>query len=74
VLGKVVVISNEEIMRTTSKGTEFSTGGITTKLKAAKYLMDNKTPMYLASGIDLEEVSSYLSIGNQIGGTLFTGE
>lgn len=72
VLSRVVVVSYEEIMRTSDQGIGFSTGGITTKLKAAKYLMDNDIPMFLGSGLDLEEVSSYLLIGNQIGGTLFS--
>ena len=49
---------------------EFATGGIVTKLKAAKFLMDRGIPMYLTKGDNLESVKEILK-GNQIGGTLF---
>ena len=52
----------------------FATGGIVTKLKAAKFLMDNKKEMFMASGFDLCDVKSYLLDGKHLGGTHFKGE
>jgi glutamate 5-kinase len=52
----------------------FATGGIVTKLKAAKFLMDNKKEMFMASGFDLSDARSYLLDGKHLGGTHFKGE
>lgn len=49
----------------------FATGGIVTKLKAAKFLLDRGKPMFLASGFDLSDVKSFLIDKKHIGGTLF---
>ena len=51
----------------------FATGGIVTKLKAAKFLMDRGIPMYLTNGAKLERVYDLLN-GKQTNGTLFIGE
>jgi glutamate 5-kinase len=48
----------------------FATGGIVTKLKAAKFLMDRNKVMFLASGFDLSDVKAFLN-KKQKGGTLF---
>ena len=55
-----------------SANSEFATGGIVTKLKAADYLMNNNLDMYLASGFDLTNAKNYLLDNNHNGGTLFT--
>jgi glutamate 5-kinase len=49
---------------------KFATGGIVTKLKAAKFLMDRNIPMFLTNGNDLESVKEFLK-GNHTKGTLF---
>lgn len=49
----------------------FATGGIVTKLKAAKFLMEHQKPMFLASGFDLSDVKRFLLDNEHRGGTLF---
>jgi len=49
---------------------KFATGGIVTKLKAAKFLLEKNIPMYLTNGANLESVEKMLE-GKQISGTLF---
>ncbi len=49
----------------------FATGGIVTKLKAARFLMERGRPMFLASGFDLSAARSFLLDGLHTGGTLF---
>lgn len=66
-------ISSEDLEANTSANSEFATGGIVTKLKAAKFLMDNEKNMYLSSGFDLRNIKEYLLQGNHNGGTLFQG-
>ncbi len=51
--------------------TEFATGGIATKLKAADFLIKNSKPMFLTSGFDLENAYEFLLNGNHKSGTLF---
>ncbi len=51
--------------------TEFATGGIVTKLKAADFLMQYNIPMYLSSGFDLNFATEFLVNSNHIGGTIF---
>lgn len=48
------------------------TGGIATKIRAAKYLKELHKPLFLASGFDLSVARAFLLEGKQIGGTLFT--
>ena len=54
-----------------SANSEFATGGIVTKLKAADFLMKNGIPMYLTSGFDLTNAYDFLVDGNHKSGTLF---
>ncbi|MFA9239221.1 MAG: glutamate 5-kinase [Candidatus Paceibacteria bacterium] len=54
-----------------SANSEFATGGIVTKLKAADFLMKNGIPMYLTSGFDLTNAYDYLVDGNHNSGTIF---
>ncbi len=50
---------------------EFATGGIVTKLKAAKFLMDRGKKMFLCNGHKLGAAREYLLKGIQNKGTLF---
>lgn len=54
-----------------SPNTEFATGGIVTKLKAADFLLKRDVPMYLSSGFDLSYAKEFLVNNNHMGGTLF---
>ncbi|RLC44114.1 MAG: glutamate 5-kinase [Candidatus Cloacimonadota bacterium] len=70
-LKNVVTVSTDELMYNVEKGSEFSTGGIVTKLKAAKYLLEFSKPTFLGSGFDLTDIRSFLLDNKHIGGTLF---
>lgn len=70
----VTTLSDEELNKTSDTGSKHGTGGITTKLLAAKFLMDNKKDMFLASGFDLSDARAFLLDNNQIGGTIFKGK
>ena len=63
-------IKDEWLKESCNPNDEFATGGIVTKLKAAKFLMDKNIPMYLTNGNNLDSVREILK-GNQISGTLF---
>jgi glutamate 5-kinase len=52
----------------------FATGGIATKLKAAKFLIENGKEMFMASGFDLSDIRSFMLDGVHKKGTLFKGE
>ena len=67
-------ISEEELSADTTPNDEFATGGIVTKLKAAKYLMDNNKSMFLCSGYKLEDAQSFLIDNEHKKGTLFTNK
>ena len=68
----VTNLSSEELDDCATPHGEFATGGIVTKLQAAKFLLDRNKQMYLASGFDLNDVKAFLLEGKHIGGTLFT--
>jgi len=57
-----------------SANSEFATGGIVTKLKAADYLIKNKKKMFLTSGFNLKIAKQYLLGNAHNSGTLFIGE
>ena len=57
-----------------SSNSEFATGGIVTKLKAADFLINNKKNMFLASGFDLSGAYEFLLNKNHSKGTLFVGK
>ncbi len=63
-------IENEWLIQECNPNDAFATGGIVTKLKAAKFLMERGKPMFLTSGENLEAVEEFLK-GNQAKGTLF---
>ena len=50
---------------------EFGTGGIITKLRSAKFILDNRLEMFLGNGFDLTDVKSYFLHNIHRGGTLF---
>ncbi|MBO7380988.1 MAG: glutamate 5-kinase [Neisseriaceae bacterium] len=64
-------LSEKELSQTVKTGSKMGTGGITTKLKAAEFLLSNNRQMYLASGFDLTAARSFLLENKQIGGTIF---
>ena len=72
VLKIVNEIPKEELEKIPTPNNIFATGGIVTKLKAAKYLLDSNIDMFLASGFDLKDVRSYMLNSKHQGGTLFT--
>jgi glutamate 5-kinase len=67
-------ISDKELSIQQNPNNEFATGGIVTKLKAAKFLMDNNKQMFLSSGFDLTNIKEYLLNQNHVNGTLFTSK
>ncbi|NWF66732.1 MAG: glutamate 5-kinase [Campylobacterales bacterium] len=71
-LQKVVNVINPEHLNTTPKAnSNFATGGIVTKLKAADFLLKHNLQTYLGSGFDLSDVKSFFLDGVHKKGTLF---
>ena len=54
-----------------SANSEFATGGIVTKLKAAHFLLSKNQEMYLSTGFNLKHVKEYLLEDKHNSGTLF---
>lgn len=69
---QVSYLSDEELNQAPKAGSEFGTGGIVTKLKAANFLLENSKEMFLSSGFDLDVAKKFLMDGIQLGGTLFS--
>jgi len=75
VLQKFVNEIDEELLNEShSANSEFATGGIVTKLKAAQFLMKNNMNMFLTSGFKLKYAKDYLLNNNHTNGTLFIGK
>jgi glutamate 5-kinase len=73
IVHKVVYeIQKSELELSQNPNTEFATGGIVTKLKAANFLLQRNKSMFMSSGFDLRDVKSYMFDGMHKGGTLFT--
>jgi len=71
-LHKIVnTIDNEQLNQKHSANSEFATGGIVTKLKAADFLIQNHKEMFLTSGFDLSDAKEYLLEDIHNNGTLF---
>ncbi len=68
---EVNYITEEELQDIPSPNSEFATGGIVTKLKAGKYLLERDKKMFLATGFGLNDIRSFLLDGVHKGGTLF---
>ena len=69
---KVSEISDESLEIPCNPNHKFATGGIATKLKAAKFLLDRGKEMFMTSGFDLEDARNFLLERIQTGGTHFT--
>jgi len=65
-------INPKELEAHSSANSEFATGGIVTKLKAANFLLTHNKKMFLTSGFNLEYIKSFLIENKHINGTLFT--
>jgi glutamate 5-kinase len=63
-------IEDEWLVQECNPNDDFATGGIVTKLKAAKFLMERGKPMFLTSGENLEAIEEFLN-GKKTKGTLF---
>ncbi len=63
-------INDELLEQECNPNDTFATGGIVTKLKAARFLMERGIPVYLTNGAKLETISDLLK-GKQTNGTLF---
>jgi len=70
-LPEVTRIPSEALDEEHTPSNAFATGGIVTKLKAAKFLMERGRKMFLCNGYDLEAAEAYLLKNEQIAGTLF---
>ncbi|KAA6226471.1 MULTISPECIES: glutamate 5-kinase [unclassified Campylobacter] len=70
-ISKLDKINDEWLDVEVKTGSEYGTGGIVTKLKAAKFLLENNKKMFLASGFDLNVAKNFLLDNVQNGGTLF---
>ncbi|MCD6173162.1 MAG: glutamate 5-kinase [Sulfurimonas sp.] len=71
VLKIVNSIPHAELEKDVNPNNVFATGGIVTKLKAAFYLLESGSDMFLASGFDLSDVKSFMIDGQHNGGTHF---
>ena len=71
ILKIVSKISESALQASHTPNNEFATGGIVTKLKAAKYLLDRNREMFLCSGYDLCAAEDFLMNGEHNKGTLF---
>ncbi|MEA3498841.1 MAG: glutamate 5-kinase [Campylobacterota bacterium] len=74
-LQKVITkIEDDMVSAKHSANSEFATGGIVTKLKAADFLMKNNKDMFLTSGFDLRYAKDYLLKSQHTLGTIFKGK
>ncbi len=64
-------IDESELTMKYNPNSEFATGGIVTKLKAANFLIKRNRKMYLSSGFDLTNAYDFLLEENHNSGTLF---
>jgi glutamate 5-kinase len=64
-------IDREELEQEHTPHSEFATGGIVTKLKAADFLLQRGKRLFLSSGFDLRDAESFLLQNRHEGGTLF---
>lgn len=69
---KVSAVSESDLEIPCNPNHNFATGGIATKLKAAKFLLEREREMYMTSGFDLTDARNFLLEGKQTGGTYFT--
>jgi len=67
-------IQDEELLQKHSPNHKFATGGIVTKLKAAKYMMEHEKEMFLCSGFNLTTAQEFLFDKKHNKGTLFSSK
>jgi len=72
IIPHITHIPEEALQAGHTPNSEFATGGIVTKLKAANYLLEKARKMFLCSGFDLTTAEKYLLEGEQDKGTLFS--
>jgi len=74
-LQKVVTsVQDDDLEVKHTPNSEFATGGIVTKLKAAKFLLEKNKMMYMSSGFDLKNAYDFLVDDNHLSGTIFRNE
>jgi len=71
IINHLTEIPSDALTNGDTANNEFATGGIVTKLKAAKFLMNKDRKMFLCNGYDLRTAEQYLLEGMQTSGTLF---
>ncbi|QSZ42709.1 glutamate 5-kinase [Sulfurimonas aquatica] len=64
-------IEKEELEQVHTPNNQFASGGIVTKLMAAKYIMEKKRKMFLCNGYDLAAARDFLIHDKHTKGTLF---
>lgn len=68
----VTKIEENDLEQEHTPNSKFASGGIVTKLKAAKYMMENNLEMFLCNGYDLTAAREFLIDEVHDKGTLFT--
>jgi len=71
ILPEVTHIPDEALLADHTPNNAFATGGIVTKLMAAKFLMERNRKMFLCNGYNLHAAEQYLLHGHHEAGTLF---
>ena len=72
IIKHVKQISDEELEQEHTPNNDFATGGIVTKLKAAKYLIEKNRQMFLCDGYNLSTAKDFVLSGIHEKGTLFS--
>jgi glutamate 5-kinase len=67
----VTNISSDELDQDCCANSQFATGGIVTKLKAADFLIKNNLEMFLCSGFELKYTQEFLLQNKHTKGTIF---
>lgn len=71
IIKEINFIEDSELTMKHTPNSEFATGGIVTKLKAANFLINRNKTMYLTSGFDLKNAYDFLVDDNHFSGTIF---
>ena len=71
IIREVRKIEEFELIQEVTPHHQFATGGIVTKLKSAKFLMERGKKMFLTSGFNLVDAETFLLQGKYQRGTLF---
>ena len=68
---EVSLIPKEDLNAKSTSKNKFATGGIVSKLKAVKFMLERDREAFMGSGFKLDDVRSFLVEGKQLGGTHF---